>query len=71
MLYWNGLLLFLENNTSFFSMYSGYEIILTENFDEIIYLVSKCNLTMIKNRCFGTIMLIKPEKTVLSGLSKE
>lgn len=55
MLYWNGLLLFLENNTGIFSMYSGNEIILPENFDEIIYLISKCNLIMIKNRCFGTI----------------
>lgn len=55
MLYWNWLLLFLENNACIFPMYFGYEIVLTKNFNQIIYLVAKRGLTMIKNRCFGIL----------------
>ena len=35
-------------------MYLGDKLILTENFNEITYLVSQRCLTMVENRCFST-----------------
>ena len=54
MLYRDCILLFLQNDTCIFPMYFSNKIVLTKDFNEITYLISKCYLIMIKNRCFGT-----------------